>query len=194
MTRRFRRRPSATVFALLALAVVMVARYTYDRIVERPGLEAPGILQEGGCQVVRVLDGDSIVVRQTVTQQADVKRTTSEATIRLLGIACPEYDEPWGLEATEMTRRLLDKGPVTIRLDRRRIDRNERVLAYVFVDDRMVNAELVRAGLARVDLYPGDSQSFGRIFSKAQAEAKADQRGIWDPPTRSPDSESSRGR
>lgn len=96
MTRRFRRRPSATVFALLALAVVMVARYTYDRIVERPGLEAPGILQESGCQVVRVLDGDSIVVRQTVTQQADVKRTTSEATIRLLGIACPKVRRTMG--------------------------------------------------------------------------------------------------
>ncbi|MDP6555966.1 MAG: thermonuclease family protein, partial [Pirellulaceae bacterium] len=194
MTRRFRRRPSTTVFALLALAVVILARSTYDRIVDRPGLAAPGFLQEGGCELVRVIDGDSIVVRQTVTHPAGGKRMTSEATIRLLGIDCPEFDEPWGTEATTMTRRLLDEGAVTLRLDRRRLDRYERVLAYVFVNDLMVNAALVRAGLARADVYPGDSQSMGRIFDKAEAEAKADRRGIWGPVGKSLDPESSRGR
>ncbi len=180
MTRRFRRRPSTTALALLALAVVILARYTYDRILDRPGLAAAGILQEGPCNVIRVIAGDSIVVRQTVTNPTDGKRRASEATIRLLGIDCPEFEEPWGTEATAMTRRLLDEGAVTLRLDRRRLDRYERVLAYVFVDDRMVNADLVRAGLARVDLYPGDSQSIGRMLEKAEAEAKSNRIGIWN--------------
>ncbi len=165
---------------MLALAVIILARYTYDRIVDRPGLAASAILQEGACSVIRVIDGDSIVVRQTVTRPADGKRTTSEATIRLLGIDCPEFAEPWGAEAAAMTQRLLDDGAVTLRFDRRRLDRYERVLAYVFVDDRMLNADLVRAGLARAEVYPGDSQSIGRIIEKAEAEAKSQRIGIWD--------------
>ena len=79
-----------------------------------------------------------------------------------------------------MTRRLLDEGQVTLRLDRRRLDQHQRVLAYVYVDGRMVNTELVRAGLARTDVYPGDSQSIARILNKAEAEAKSNRVGIWE--------------
>lgn len=180
MTRRFRRRPSTTVVVLLALAVVILARYAYDRVVDRTGRAAAEFLQEGECTVVRVIDGDSIVVRQTVVDPAHGKRSTSEATVRLLGIDCPEFDEPLGGAATEMTRRLLADGVVTLRFDRRRLDRYERFLAYVFVDGQMVNAALVEAGLAREDVYRGDSQSIGRTLAKAEAQAKSAQRGIWN--------------
>ena len=180
MTRRFRRRPSATAFVLLALAVVILARTTYDRILDRPDLATPGLLQEGVCDVVRPIDGDSIIVRQTLTDPGDGKRTTTQATIRLLGIDCPEFDEPLGTEATEVTRRMLGTGAVTLRFDRRRLDRYERFLAYVFVGDQMVNVALVRAGLAHADAYPGDSQSIGRALNEAEAEARSARRGIWD--------------
>jgi micrococcal nuclease len=163
----------------MALAVVILARYAYDHVRDRSVIAATGFLREGNCDVVRVIDGDSIVVRQTVTHPTNGKRTTSEATIRLLGINCPEYDEPLGSEATAMTRRLLDQRTVTLRFDRRRLDRYERFLAYVFVDDQMVNAALVRAGLARAEVYPGDSQSIGRAIGKAESEARTSQRGVW---------------
>jgi len=179
MTRRFRRRPSTTVVVLLALAVVMFARYTYDRLSDRTAQAAAGFLREGECTVVRVIDGDSIVVRQTVAHPGNGKRSTSEAAVRLLGIDCPEFDEPLGSEATAMTRRLLAGGVVTLRFDRRRLDRYERFLAYVFVDDQMVNSALVQAGLAREDVYRGDSQAIGRTLAKAAAEAKSARRGIW---------------
>lgn len=179
MNRRYRRRPSATVLVLLALAIVVLARYGYDRVVEGPRQAAAGFLREGNCEVVRVIDGDSIVVRQTIVRPSDGQRTTSEATIRLLGIDCPEFDEPLGGEATALTRRLLEDGDVTLRFDRRRLDRYERFLAYVFVGDRMLNVELVRAGLARVAVFPGDSQSQARLIRQAEAEATAAGRGIW---------------
>ena len=45
-------------------------------------------------------------------------------------------------------------------MDRERKDRFDRFLAYVFVDDRMLNEELIREGLAsgpnRVQLLPAD--------------------------------------
>lgn len=179
MTRRFRRRPSVIASVLLALAVVMLARYTYDRILDQSGRAAAGFLREGDCEVVRVIDGDSMVVRQRVTHPTHGKRTTCEATIRLMGIDCPEFDEPMGAEATATLRRLLAEGRVTLRFDRRRLDHDERFLAYVFVEDHMLNAALIRAGLARVDVYPGDSQSVARNLFKAEAEAKAQRRGIW---------------
>ncbi len=179
MTRRFRRRPSTAVYIVVALAVVVLARYTYDRATQRPGVATSAFLQEGGCEVIRVIDGDSLVVRQTAVHSQPGKRLTNEATIRLLGINCPEFDEPWGDEATAMTRRLLDRRTVVLRFDRRRLDRYQRFLAYVMVDDLLVNTALVRAGLARADVYPGDSQAMGRKVKQAEQEAKAARRGIW---------------
>jgi endonuclease YncB( thermonuclease family) len=43
----------------------------------------------------------------------------------------------------------------------------------------MLNEELVRAGLAKVKIYPGDSSTIGRRLTQAEKEAKQDARGIW---------------
>jgi micrococcal nuclease len=108
-----------------------------------------------------------------------------EARVRLLGIDTPETVkpnapvEPWGPEATEFTKRLTAEGNVRLELDKRRIDRYGRSLAYVYVGDRLLNEELVRAGLARVSVYPGDSATIERRLRAAEAEARKAERGIW---------------
>ena len=66
-----------------------------------------------------------------------------------------------------------------MRLDRRRIDQYGRYLAYVYVGDAMLNEELVRAGLARVSTYSGDSAPIERRLLRAQDEARQAGRGIW---------------
>jgi len=102
----------------------------------------------------------------------------------LLGIDCPESVkpnhpvEPWGPEATEFTKRFVAGGTVRLQFDRRRIDQYDRYLAYVFVGEQMLNEELVRAGLARVSTFRGDSQSMARRFRAAEEEAKLRSQGI----------------
>jgi micrococcal nuclease len=59
------------------------------------------------------------------------------------------------------------------------LDSYNRFLAYLYVGDKMLNVELVRAGLARVSHYPGDSATRHRLLIKAQDEARDARRGIW---------------
>jgi len=49
----------------------------------------------------------------------------------------------------------------------------------VFLADKMLNEELVRAGLAHVLAYPGDSESMTRRLRAAEQEARQSRRGIW---------------
>jgi endonuclease YncB( thermonuclease family) len=66
-------------------------------------------------------------------------------------------------------------------------DRYERYLAYVFVEKNGVwvnfNVECVRAGMSPYFTKYGFSQRFHAEFVAAEDEARAAQRGIWDPQT-----------
>ena len=81
--------------------------------------------------------------------------------------------------ATQFTQRFVSEGQVRLRFDRRRKDRFGRWLAYVYVGNQMLNEELVRAGLAKVKVYPGDSTILGRRLELAEELARDARRGIW---------------
>ncbi len=129
------------------------------------------------------MDGDTLIVRDPDATDPAV-RSPRGVRLRLLGIDCPESVkpnhpvEPWGPEATEFTKRFVAGGTVRLQFDRRRIDQYDRYLAYVFVGEQMLNEELVRAGLARVSTFRGDSQSMARRFRAAEEEAKLRSQGI----------------
>ncbi len=120
----------------------------------------------------RVVDGDTLLL-------ADGTR------VRLIGVDTPESVkpdtpvEPWGLEASAFTRAFVEGGDVRLEWDRGRQDRFGRALAYVWVGERMLNEELLRAGLARATLgYPFSEEKKAR-FRRAQEEARRARRGIW---------------
>jgi endonuclease YncB( thermonuclease family) len=132
------RRQLRRVFLLLALAVVAGLQAWRGCRFER----FPELLPEGVYQVERIVDGDTLLLRDG-------------ARVRLMGVDTPETVkpdhpvEPWGPEASEFTRRFIDAGEVRLQFDRERTDRFGRYLAYVWVGDKMLNEELLRAGLAR---------------------------------------------
>lgn len=137
--------------------------------------------REGPCEVVRVIDGDTFVVRQPATEA----RPEFVGTVRMLGANTPETvkpgapPEPLGLEATKFTTAAVAAGNVRLQLDKRRVDRYGRFLAYVYVGDEHLAEQLIAAGLARVHTYPGDSMTVNRQLLRAQDEARNAQRGIW---------------
>jgi micrococcal nuclease len=172
--RRFykpRRLPAVVAAVLLAFVLARVFLFPGARTEDAFSRN----LAEGEYPVVRVVDGDTILV----FHQGDNVR------VRLLGIDTPETvkkDHPvefMGPEASEFTEEFLKKGVCWLRFDRRRVDQYGRWLAYVYVDDAMLNEELVRRGLASVSVYPGDSASIERQLRKAEDEAKKNGRGIW---------------
>jgi len=168
MTRRIRRvrLPSnrrEAIFWVVGLAVLVLSSWWYTR----PETLAPGVYQ-----VERVVDGDTLVL-------------ANQERVRLIGADTPETvrpgqpAEPWGREATEFTRRFVAGGQVRLEFDGRRKDKYDRYLAHVWVGDRMLEEELIRAGLATAETrYPYSAASKTR-FVTAQSEAQAAGRGIW---------------
>jgi len=186
MARRFRRRPPAATVVLLVLFLLLAARICQVCLWPSRQAQTADQLSEGLYDVVRVVDGDTIIVAREVERVVggQTVRQTEQARIRLLGIDTPETVkrnhpvEPFGPEATAFTRQFVRGGRVRLQFDRRRVDHYDRFLAYVFVDDLMLNEELVRQGLARVKSYPGDSESMLRRFRRAEEEAIKANRGI----------------
>src|SRR5437899_251583 len=80
--------------------------------------------------------------------------------VRYIGVNTPETHhptkglEPGGREATEVNRQLVNRHQVRLELDVQERDRYGPLLAYVYVGDQMVNAELVRRGYAQVMTVP----------------------------------------
>ena len=186
MPRRFRRRRPEAVIAIAVLGLVVAIRGCYATHVrdEKARLEEP--LPEGTYDVARVIDGDTIVISylRAIDEAGGVTRAAGLVRVRLIGIDAPEVardDEPAELyshEATEFTRQFLSQGRADLRFDGRKLDRYDRLLAYVYVDGVMLNEELVRQGFAHADHYSGDSEAMARRIRKAESEAIEANRGL----------------
>jgi micrococcal nuclease len=127
--------------------------------------------------VVRVVDGDTIRVRLPGDR---VER------VRYIGMNTPEVhhprkgQEPGGREATDVNRALVAGRAVRLELDVQLRDRYGRLLAYVWVGDVMVNAELVRRGYAQVMTVPPNVR-YQELFLKLERDAREAGRGLWRP-------------
>jgi len=78
-------------------------------------------------------------------------------------------------------RRSRRSSPVNLGRKWRR-DQYGRTLAYVWAGNRMLNEELVRAGLARAERQYSYSAERKARFLEAQPEAQAARRGLWSQP------------
>jgi micrococcal nuclease len=126
--------------------------------------------------VVRVVDGDTIHVRLADRIEK----------VRYIGVNTPEVhhprrgQEPGGPEAAEVNHALVSGKRVRLELDVQARDRYGRLLAYVWVDDLMVNAELVRRGYAQVMTVPPNVR-YQALFLRLQRDAREAGRGLWKP-------------
>ena len=184
--RRFRRYPPWSVWVCAALACAVAGRYWWQRGGSVSPHAALGSslsvsLTPGEFEVVRIEHADLLVVRQQVPVPGKSGGQEFEAKLQLLGVKLPVEDSPTELieSSRQFTADLLASGIPTLELDRRRLNSQGHFLAYVYVGDKLLNEELVRAGLARVDIYPGDNQTMHRAFVKAEKEARRAGRGIW---------------
>jgi len=128
-----------------------------------------------GCQsppdtapVTRVIDGDTIIIE-------------GDYRVRYIGIDTPEIYpevEAFGIEAWQANRRLVEGKEVRLERDVSETDKYGRLLRYVYVDDVLVNAELVKQGLARVKAYPPDTK-YQDYLEEMEAEARGAGRGMW---------------
>lgn len=129
-------------------------------------LAIPAAAQSLTGRVVAVHDGDTVTVR---TDKATVR-------IRLVGIDCPEYKQPFSSRARQFTSRLVFGKTVDVRGEG--YDRYNRLLGRIYVDGTDVNLALVRAGLA----WHFDESPATRDLALAEREARAGRLGLWATP------------
>lgn len=91
--------------------------------------------------VVRVLDGDTLVVRRMSDRQT--------FRVRLYGVDCPETDQPGGKEAARFVRNWVKLNP-DLRLLREGTDHYGRAVGRLLSGKRCLSEDLVRAGHAWV--------------------------------------------
>ena len=121
-------------------------------------------------RVLSVHDGNTITV-----QLEDRKEK-----VRLIGIDAPEIDQaPWGVQARDVLRGLVDSKTVRLETDITERDQYRRLLAYVYVGEMLVNAEMVRQGQAVLYTVP-PNVAHVEDYQKAQQEAREAGRGVWD--------------
>lgn len=87
-------------------------------------------------RVIAIIDGDTI----------DVLRDNKPQRIRLYGIDAPEHKQPFGTKAQEYLGNLVFKQTVKIVI--RTNDRYQRKVADIYLNNKNINQEMVKAGLA----------------------------------------------
>jgi micrococcal nuclease len=126
------------------------------------------------CDVTKITDGDTI----------NVSCSGVKDKIRFCGIDAPEIKhgrkdgQPYGRDAREFVRKLLDGGKVElVEVER---DRYGRMVAELWLGKTFINAEVVRAGLAYdYKQYSKRCPHRDQIVN-AEAIAQKNKSGVWD--------------
>lgn len=121
--------------------------------------------------VKKVIDGDTIQLE-------------SGETVRYLGIDAPELftkeggAEFYAREAARYNKKLVFMKKVRLEFDVEKKDNYGRLLAYVFVKDVFVNAELVKHGYAKAYIKP-PNEKYKDILLANQKKAMNEEKGLW---------------
>lgn len=112
------------------------------------------------------VEGDVVTV-ESISDGDTLRVTLGEVStrVRLLNIDTPETHHPskpvecMGLEATAALKSMISPGDtVVLRYDRRLYDRYDRLLAGVYADGVLVNAEMARLGYGEPAVFDGNDR------------------------------------
>jgi micrococcal nuclease len=124
--------------------------------------------------VVRAVDGDTIEARIGGRLE----------DVRYIGVDTPETVKPdtpvqcFGPRASSFNHRLVEHRWVRLVSGVERRDIYGRLLAYVYLGHRFVNANLARRGLARSLTIPPNDR-FAPLFRRLELRAAKAGRGLW---------------
>ncbi|MCV7565640.1 thermonuclease family protein [Micrococcus luteus] len=153
---------------------------------EEEDLDAAGSAEDAAWGGTAGVEGDVAVVQSVA--DGDTLRVSLDGVstpVRLLNIDTPETVHPskpvqcQGPEATAALKSMIGPGDtVVLRYDRRVYDRYDRLLAGVFADGRLVNAEMARLGLGEPVVFDGNVRFLPEVEA-AWEQARADGVGLF---------------
>jgi len=128
--------------------------------------------------VTKIIDGDTIVLE-------------NGEKVRYIGIDTPELHHPkkevecFAKEAYEENKKIVLGKRIFLKKDVSEKDRYNRLLRYVFLDEKMstdeasfINLYLVKNGFAFAASFPPDIK-YNSLFLNAQKEAREKNLGLW---------------
>lgn len=118
--------------------------------------------------VSRIIDGDTLEL-------------TTGQSVRLYGISCPDYGDPFYEKAADFTTQFTENQTVSLEYEQGyESDKFDRLLAYVIAKGQNLNIELARNGLAEVVIYEKRrALIYQDELLEAQSYAKENKLGIW---------------
>ena len=132
-----------------------------------PGSDAP-VQGQSAWQLLRIIDADTLIMNGPEGQEH----------VRLIGVDAPELKQEFGGTAKAFSADFLARGGLILELDQEHRDQYDRLLAYVWSGDAMLNEALVATGLALATNYPPNERHRQRL-ARAQERAKSDHAGFW---------------
>ncbi|MCW5319010.1 thermonuclease family protein [Nostoc sp. KVJ3] len=136
--------------------------------------EFPAMANSEEWQVIRVSDGDTMVVRQTDGR---------EKKLRLCGIDAPEKAQPLGKESKANLQRLVNEVEGTVSVTEIESDRYGRTVAEVFSSkngmEKSLNEEQLSSGNAYLYRQYADKCPNKIAFGNAERIAQSKKLGVW---------------
>ncbi|HYH04578.1 MAG TPA: thermonuclease family protein [Bacillota bacterium] len=153
---------SVTILIIVGIALGL---FLYQKTPLTQQMEPPGY------QVIRVIDGDTLMVEPI-------------GKVRYIGVNTPEIHHPtkgveyYGKEAFAANRQLVEGKKIRLEYDVQQKDKYGRTLAYVYVGNVFINAQLLAEGFAQVMTIPPNVKH-ADYFLKLQREAQSAGKGLW---------------
>lgn len=165
------------VLIIFTIAVISIVNINSDSNIFST---KPIILEEDQAEVIRVVDGDTIVVRT---------HDNHEEVVRMLLIDSPESVHPnkdpekYGKEASNFLKEKLPKGQI-VYIERGQSDRDKynRLLAHIWIADKNIGLLSVKEGLSRVAYVFEPNTEYLEEFQKAEISAERNELNIWEYP------------
>lgn len=164
----------AGILLFLGIIIIFVQKYEWNQKIS----QAPDVA--GQAQIVRIVDGDTIIVR-----------LDEEERVRIIGINAPESVKPnspvecFGIEASDYMKSLLQPGDtVSIETDPTQDtrDRNGRLLAHIFLNDINLAQKMITDGYGYEYTYR-EPYIYQLDYRAAEKDARNNNRGLWSPET-----------
>ena len=157
-------------------SIYLLSNVSEDKIQIYPFVEIEKQHPDRLYKVARVVDGDTIKIEYNEKQ----------FSVRLIGVDTPESvhsDSKKNIEegeiASDYTKKRLENKEVKLEFDVQPRDKYNRLLAYVYIDGKMYNKELLEKGYARLATFPPNVKYVDE-FTKIQKKAMDNNKGFWE--------------
>jgi len=138
----------------------------------RPIVDSSG-RQELPGRVVAIADGDTVTMLDSANTQH---------RIRLEGIDAPESHQAFGEQSRLSLSEMIFGKDVSVSYQK--VDQYGRLVGKISLDGKDINLEQVKAGMAWHYKFYEDEQTpeDRELYARAEAEARAARRGLWQDP------------